>query len=109
MGLWYDSIDEGSRLKVQRIQVKPTTSLSLRKHHHRAEHWIVVMGNTEVTNSDTTLTLTENQSTHIPMGEVHRLANPRTISLEINEIQSGGCLVEDDIERFEDTYWRVNS
>jgi mannose-1-phosphate guanylyltransferase / mannose-6-phosphate isomerase len=104
---WYDSIDEGSRFKVKRIQVKPKASLSLQKHHHRAEHWIVVTGTAEITNGDKVLTLTENQSTYIPLGEVHRLANPGTIPLQIIEVQSGSYLGEDDIVRFEDTYGRA--
>ncbi len=106
---WYDSIDEGGRVKVKRIQVKPKASLSLQKHHHRAEHWIVVAGTAEITNGDKVLTLTENQSTYIPLGEVHRLANPGTIPLEIIEVQSGSYLGEDDIVRFEDTYGRAQS
>jgi len=106
---WYDSIDEGGRFKVKRIQVKPKASLSLQKHHHRAEHWIVVTGTAEITNGDKVLTLTENQSTYIPLGEVHRLANPGTIPLEIIEVQSGSYLGEDDIVRFEDTYGRTQS
>jgi mannose-1-phosphate guanylyltransferase/mannose-6-phosphate isomerase len=104
---WYDSIDEGGRFKVKRIQVKPKASLSLQKHHHRAEHWIVVTGTAEITNGDTMLTLTENQSTYIPLGQTHRLANPGTIPLEIIEIQSGSYLGEDDIVRFEDAYGRI--
>ena len=103
---WYDSIDEGGRFKVKRIQVKPKASLSLQKHHHRAEHWIVVAGTAEITNGDKLLTLTENQSTYIPLGEVHRLTNPGTIPLEIIEVQSGSYLGEDDIIRFEDNYGR---
>lgn len=103
---WYDSIDEGGRFKVKRIQVKPKASLSLQKHHHRAEHWIVVTGTAEITNGDKVILLTENQSTYIPLGEVHRLANPGTIPLEIIEVQSGSYLGEDDIVRFEDTYGR---
>ena len=103
---WYDNIDEGGRFKVKRIQVKPKASLSLQKHHHRAEHWIVVTGTAQITNGDKVLTLTENQSTYIPLGEVHRLANPGTIPLEIIEVQSGSYLGEDDIVRFEDTYGR---
>jgi mannose-1-phosphate guanylyltransferase/mannose-6-phosphate isomerase len=103
---WYDSIDEGGRFKVKRIQVKPKASLSLQKHHHRAEHWIVVTGTAEITNGDKVLTLTENQSTYIPLGEVHRLANPGTIPLEIIEVQSGSYLGEDDIVRYEDKYGR---
>lgn len=104
---WYDSIDEGDRFKVKRIQVKPKASLSLQKHYHRAEHWIVVTGTAEITNGEKVLTLTENQSTYIPLGEVHRLANPGSIPLEIIEVQSGSYLGEDDIVRFEDTYGRV--
>jgi mannose-1-phosphate guanylyltransferase/mannose-6-phosphate isomerase len=103
---WYDSIDGGGRFKVKRIQVKPKASLSLQKHHHRAEHWIVVTGTAEITNGDEVLTLTENQSTYIPLGAVHRLANPGSIPLEIIEVQSGTYLGEDDIIRFEDNYGR---
>jgi len=106
---WYDSIDEGGRFKVKRIQVKPGASLSLQKHHHRAEHWVVVSGTAEITCGDKKLLLTENQSTYIPLGEVHRLANPGTIPLEIIEVQSGSYLGEDDIVRFEDTYGRTNA
>ena len=104
---WYDSIDEGGRFKVKRIQVKPKASLSLQKHNHRAEHWIVVTGTAEIANGDKVLTLTENQSTYIPLGEVHRLANPGMIPLEIIEVQSGSYLGEDDIVRFEDSYGRT--
>lgn len=103
---WYDSIDEEERFKVKRIQVKPKASLSLQKHHHRAEHWIVVSGTAEVTCGDKTILLTENQSTYIPLGEMHRLRNPGTIPLEIIEVQSGSYLGEDDIVRFEDVYGR---
>jgi mannose-1-phosphate guanylyltransferase/mannose-6-phosphate isomerase len=106
---WYDSIDEGGRFKVKRIQVKPGASLSLQKHHHRAEHWVVVNGTAEITCGDKKLLLTENQSTYIPLGEVHRLANPGTIPLEIIEVQSGSYLGEDDIVRFEDTYGRTSA
>lgn len=103
---WYDSIDEEDRFKVKRIQVKPGASLSLQKHHHRAEHWIVVKGTAEITCGDKVILLTENQSTYIPLGEMHRLANPGTIPLEIIEVQSGSYLGEDDIVRFEDNYGR---
>jgi mannose-1-phosphate guanylyltransferase/mannose-6-phosphate isomerase len=103
---WYDSVDEGERFKVKRIQVKPGASLSLQMHHHRAEHWIVVKGTAEITNGDQVIILTENQSTYIPQGETHRLANPGKDSLEIIEVQSGSYLGEDDIVRFEDTYGR---
>lgn len=103
---WYDSVDEGERFKVKRIQVNPGASLSLQMHHHRAEHWIVVKGVAEITNGDQVVTLTENQSTYIPQGQTHRLANPGKTSLEIIEVQSGNYLGEDDIVRFEDTYGR---
>ena len=105
---WYDTIDQGGRFKVKRIQVKPKASLSLQKHHHRAEHWIVVTGTAEITNGDKVLILMENQSTYIPLGEVHCLANPGTLPLEIIEVQSGSYLGEDDIVRFVDTYGRAN-
>ena len=104
---WYDSIDEGDRFKVKRIQVKPGASLSLQRHQQRAEHWVVVKGTAEVICGDKTITLSENQSTYIPLGEVHRLSNPGTIPLEIIEVQSGCYLGEDDIERFADTYGRA--
>jgi mannose-1-phosphate guanylyltransferase/mannose-6-phosphate isomerase len=103
---WYDSVDEGEHFKVKRIQVKPGESLSLQMHHHRAEHWIVVKGIAEITNGDQVITLTENQSTYIPKGQTHRLANPGNTPLEIIEVQSGSYLGEDDIVRFKDTYGR---
>ena len=104
---WYDSVDEGERFKVKRIQVKPGASLSLQMHRHRAEHWIVVKGTAEITNGDKVILLTENQSTYIPQGQTHRLANPGKTPLEIIEVQSGSYLGEDDIVRFEDTYGRI--
>ena len=104
---WYDSIDAGPRFQVKRILVKPGASLSLQMHHHRAEHWIVVSGTAEVVNGDQLLTLTENQSTYIPLGQKHRLANPGKVPLEIIEVQSGSYLGEDDIVRFEDSYGRA--
>jgi mannose-1-phosphate guanylyltransferase/mannose-6-phosphate isomerase len=103
---WYDSIDEGGRFKVKRIQVNPKASLSLQKHHHRAEHWVVVQGTAEITRGSETLLLTENQSTYIPLGDLHRLSNPGNIPLEIIEVQSGSYLGEDDIVRFDDQYGR---
>jgi mannose-1-phosphate guanylyltransferase/mannose-6-phosphate isomerase len=103
---WYDSIDAGPRFQVKRIMVKPGASLSLQMHHHRAEHWVVVTGTAEVTNGDEVIMLSENQSTYIPLGQVHRLANPGKVPLEIIEVQSGSYLGEDDIVRFEDTYGR---
>jgi mannose-1-phosphate guanylyltransferase/mannose-6-phosphate isomerase len=103
---WYDSIDQGDRFKVKRIQVRPGASLSLQMHRHRAEHWVVVKGVAEITNGDNVITLTENQSTYIPCGQIHRLANHGNTPLEIIEVQSGDYLGEDDIVRFEDTYGR---
>ena len=105
---WYDAIDESDRFKVKRIQVKPGASLSLQKHHHRAEHWVVVKGEAEVTCGDRVMRLSENQSTYIPLGEVHRLSNPGQAPLEIIEVQSGDYLGEDDIVRLEDHYGRSN-
>ena len=103
---WYDSIDEGGSFKVKSIQVKPGASLSLQKHHHRAEHWVVVSGTAEVTCGEKSRLLTENQSAYIPMGELHRLANPGTVPLKIIEVQTGSYLEEDDIERLADLYGR---
>lgn len=104
---WYDSIDMGERFQVKRIGVKPGASLSLQKHHHRAEHWVVVKGTAEVTRGNETFLISENQSTYIPIGEIHRLKNPGMVELEIIEIQSGSYLGEDDIVRIEDNYGRV--
>lgn len=98
---WYDSLDHGERFQVKRIVVNPGASLSLQMHHHRAEHWIVVKGTAEVTKGDQVTVLSENESTFIPLGHVHRLANPGRIPLEIVEVQSGDYLGEDDIVRFD--------
>jgi mannose-1-phosphate guanylyltransferase/mannose-6-phosphate isomerase len=103
----YDSIQNGERYQVKHITVKPGAKLSLQMHHHRAEHWIVVRGTAEVTRGDEVFLLTENQSTYIPLGTRHRLANPGTLPLELIEVQSGSYLGEDDIVRFNDTYGRV--
>ena len=103
---WYDSVDMGPRHQVKRITVKPGATLSLQMHHHRAEHWVVVSGTAEITNGDKVMVLSENQSTFIPLGQTHRLANPGKMPLEIIEVQSGSYLGEDDIVRFEDTYGR---
>ena len=103
----YDSIGNGDRFQVKRITVKPGAKLSLQMHHHRAEHWIVVSGTAHITNGDKEYLLTENQSTYIPLGVVHSLANPGKVPLELIEIQSGSYLGEDDIVRFEDRYGRV--
>ena len=102
----YDSLEAADRFQVKRIIVKPGAALSLQKHHHRAEHWIVVSGTAEVTCDDKVFLLGENQSTYIPLGSVHRLRNPGKVPLEIIEVQSGSYLGEDDIVRFEDVYGR---
>ena len=104
----YDSVDNGERYQVKRITVKPGAKLSVQMHHHRAEHWIVVSGCAKVTNGEKTFLLTENQSTYIPIGEIHALENPGKVALELIEIQSGGYLGEDDIVRFEDIYGRTD-
>ena len=103
----YDSIDNGHRYQVKRITVQPGAKLSVQMHHHRAEHWIVVSGTAKVTNGDKTYLVTENQSTYIPIGQVHALENPGVIPLELIEVQSGSYLGEDDIVRFEDKYGRA--
>lgn len=102
----YECIDCGERFQVKRIEVKPGASLSLQRHYHRAEHWVVVKGAAEVTNGDQTFLVSENESTYIPVGTMHRLKNPGNIPLEIVEVQSGSYLGEDDIERFDDVYGR---
>jgi mannose-1-phosphate guanylyltransferase len=102
----YDSIDSGLRYQVKRITVKPGAKLSVQMHHHRAEHWIVVSGTAKVTNGDKTYLVAENESTYIPIGQVHALENPGKIDLEMIEVQSGSYLGEDDIVRFEDRYGR---
>ena len=102
----YDTIDTGERFKVKRIQVNPGASLSLQRHAKRAEHWVVVKGVAEVTCGEKVITLHENESTYIPLGETHRLSNPGKAPLEIIEVQSGVYLGEDDIERLEDSYGR---
>lgn len=103
---WYDSLDKGSRVHVKRLCINPGASLSLQKHSYRAEHWIVVKGVAKIINGDKTELLSENQSTYIPVGTLHRLENPGKILLEMIEVQSGSYLGEDDIERFDDIYGR---
>ena len=102
----YDSLEARDRFQVKRIVVKPGASLSLQKHHHRAEHWIVVSGTAEVTCDDRVFLLGENQSTYIPLGSVHRLRNPGKVPVELIEVQSGSYLGEDDIVRLDDVYGR---
>lgn len=103
----YDSVDQGERYQVKRITVKAGARLSLQMHHHRAEHWIVVSGTAKVTKGQDTFLVTENESTFIPVGEVHSLENPGVIPLELIEVQSGSYLGEDDIVRLKDQYGRV--
>jgi mannose-1-phosphate guanylyltransferase/mannose-6-phosphate isomerase len=102
----YEGVDSAPRFQVKRITVKPGGCLSLQMHHHRAEHWVVVSGTAQVTVGDKVLTVSENQSTYIPVGETHRLENPGKINLELIEIQTGPYLGEDDIVRFDDVYGR---
>ena len=104
---YYDSVDEGERHQTKRIVVNPGAKLSLQKHHHRAEHWIVVKGTALVTKGDEKLLVGENESTYIPLGVVHSLENPGVIPLEMIEVQSGSYLGEDDIVRYEDKYGRA--
>ena len=103
---YYDSIDADNGFQVKRILVNPGAKLSLQKHKHRAEHWVVVNGIAKVTCGDKTFSLNKNQSTYIPKGEVHRLENTEETDLEIIEIQTGDYLGEDDIIRLEDDYQR---
>jgi mannose-1-phosphate guanylyltransferase/mannose-6-phosphate isomerase len=102
----YESLVVADRFQVKRIVVNPGQTLSLQMHHHRAEHWIVVAGTAEVTCEDKVFMLGEDESTYIPLGHKHRLANPGRIPLELIEVQSGTYLGEDDIVRFEDVYGR---
>jgi len=102
----YQSVDTGDRHQVKRIIVKPGGRLSLQKHHHRAEHWIVVRGTAQVTVNDLVKTVHENESVYIPIGAVHRLENPGKIQLELIEVQTGSYFGEDDIIRIEDDYRR---
>jgi mannose-1-phosphate guanylyltransferase/mannose-6-phosphate isomerase len=104
---FYETLIEGERFQVKRIVVPPGQKLSLQKHHHRAEHWVVVYGTALVTRDGEKLTVRENESVYLPLGCVHRLENPGRIPLTLIEVQSGSYLGEDDIERFEDTYGRA--
>ena len=102
----YECIDQEDRFQAKRIMVKPGGRLSLQRHHHRSEHWIVVKGTAKVTCGDKEFIMSENESTYIPLGEKHRLENAGKIPLEIIEVQTGSYLGEDDIERFDDVYGR---
>src|SRR5262245_4970095 len=103
---WYQTMDSGPRFQVKRIAVRPGCRLSLQRHHHRAEHWVVVRGTAEVTINGTTTMLSENESTYIAIGSTHRLSNPGRIELELIEVQTGSYLGEDDIVRLEDDFSR---
>ena len=103
---FYQTVHDGDRFQVKRITVNAGASLSLQRHHHRAEHWVVVNGVAEVTKDDDTFVLHENESVYLPPLSVHRLANPGKVSLNLIEVQSGSYLGEDDIERYEDIYGR---
>ena len=104
---WYDSIEVGKYFQVKRLHVNPGAKLSLQMHHKRAEHWVVVSGTATAINGEAVLTLTEGDSTYIPVGTTHGLENKTNEQLEIIEVQSGTYLGEDDIVRFEDIYGRV--
>jgi mannose-1-phosphate guanylyltransferase/mannose-1-phosphate guanylyltransferase/mannose-6-phosphate isomerase len=104
---WYEGVTEGERFQVKRITVSPGQKLSLQKHFHRSEHWVVVNGTAEVQVGDQTRLLAENESIYIPLGAVHRLGNPGKVPLNLIEVQSGPYLGEDDIVRFEDAYARA--
>jgi mannose-1-phosphate guanylyltransferase len=104
----YDSVDQGERYQVKRITVNPGAKLSVQMHHHRSEHWVVVSGCAKVTNGSKTFLLSENESTYIPVGEIHALENPGKVPLEIIEVQSGSYLGEDDIVRLQDNYGRTS-
>jgi len=103
---YYQGVDAGTRYQVKRIVVKPGARLSLQKHFHRTEHWVVVKGTAEVTIGADVRAIHENESAYIPIGSVHRLANPGKIPLELIEVQVGSYLGEDDIERLDDVYGR---
>jgi len=103
---YYQSVDEGARYQVKRIVVKPGERLSLQKHFHRAEHWIVVQGIAEVTRNNELILVHENESIYLPIGSTHRMANPGKIDLELIEVQTGSYLGEDDIIRIQDVYNR---
>ena len=106
---WYQCLNRGDRYQVKCIMVKPGGRLSLQSHHHRSEHWVVVTGTVEVTRGEKVEILSENQSTYIPIGKKHRLANPGKFAALLIEVQSGAYLNEDDIVRYDDIYRRTSS
>jgi mannose-6-phosphate isomerase len=105
----YTVLDESSNYKIKRIEVLPGQRLSLQKHYHRSEHWIVVSGTAMVTNGERVFQVNVNESTYIPIGSLHRLENPGKIPLVIIEVQNGEYLGEDDIVRFDDDYHRCDT
>jgi mannose-1-phosphate guanylyltransferase/mannose-6-phosphate isomerase len=102
----YDSVEAGLGYQVKRLSVKPGGAMSLQRHRHRSEHWVVVGGVARITRNDEVFELKVNESTYIPVGAKHRIENPGSEMLHIIEVQTGGYLGEDDIERFEDRYGR---
>jgi mannose-1-phosphate guanylyltransferase/mannose-6-phosphate isomerase len=104
----YTILEEGLNFKIKRIVVNPGAQLSMQLHNHRAEHWVVIAGRAKITNGEREIILEENQSTYIPKGHKHRLANPESVPLQIIEVQCGDYVGEDDIVRFEDTYGRCD-
>jgi mannose-1-phosphate guanylyltransferase / mannose-6-phosphate isomerase len=106
---FFESLIAGERFQVKRLVVSPGGKLSLQKHFHRAEHWVVVNGSALVTRDDETLLVRENESIYLPLGCMHRLENPGKIPLTLIEVQSGAYLGEDDIMRFDDVYNRNSS
>ena len=104
---YYTVLEEGNGYKVKKISVNPNHKLSLQRHQKRAEHWVVIEGTAKITNGSQETLLHANESTFIPRGKKHRLENPGTTPLVIIEVQTGTYLGEDDIERFEDLYGRV--
>jgi mannose-1-phosphate guanylyltransferase/mannose-6-phosphate isomerase len=104
---WFEGIARGERFQVKRIHVHPGAALSLQSHHHRSEHWIVVAGTAEVTIGEETRLVTENEGVYIPLGTVHRMANPGRLPMYLIEVQTGAYLGEDDIVRYEDIYNRA--
>ncbi len=106
---FYEGLIQGERFQVKRIVVTPGCKLSLQKHHHRAEHWVVVNGTAIVTRDNETMLIRENESVYLPLGCVHRLENPGKIPLALIEVQSGAYLGEDDIVRLDDVYNRASA
>ncbi|TMJ93697.1 MAG: cupin domain-containing protein, partial [Alphaproteobacteria bacterium] len=103
----YQDVDNAPRYRVKRIVVKPGSKLSLQKHFHRSEHWVVVKGTAEITLGEQVRSVHENESVYIPIGSIHRLANPGKIPLELIEVQVGSYLGDDDIVRLDDVYGRA--